>query len=73
MHAPPMAATTGLPLASTVRITVPSVGSAVALGVFEFADVGTTRDALPAPMRTMAATAAPAFAAMPATMPARVA
>ena len=74
MHAPPIAATTGLPLASTVRITLLNVGSAVALGVLNSRMSAPPENALPAPMSTMAATAASAFArAMPAAMPARVA
>ena len=74
MHAPPMAATTGFPLASTVRITVFNAGSAVDAGVLNSRMSAPPENALPAPISTMLETAESAFArSIPDTMALRVA
>ena len=62
MHVAAIAATTGLPLASTVRITASSVGSAVDLGVLNSRMSAPPENALPAPMSTMTSIAGSAFA-----------
>ena len=57
MQVPAIAATTGLALASTMRITVLSVGSSVAFGVPNSRTSAPAEKSLPAPAITMARTA----------------
>ncbi|MNL78101.1 hypothetical protein D3C87_2044170 [compost metagenome] len=67
------AATTGLDEPSSTRITECSVGSCMALGVLNSRMSAPPEKALPAPVMTMALTAASSSArVMPSTMPSRV-
>jgi len=69
MQAPPMAATTGLGLASTISITVCKLGSANALGVPNSLMSAPPEKARSEPIRTTAWTLLSARAAsMPATI-----
>ena len=72
MQTPPMAAITGLPAASTTRIAVRSVGSAMAFGVLNSRMSAPPEKTLPAPISTIAFTAGSASArSTPATSPER--
>ena len=62
MHTPLIAATTGLALSSSARITERSAGSALAFGVLNSRMSAPPENALPAPVTTIASHAASAFA-----------
>ena len=68
MHVPLIAAITGFALASAFSISVRSVGSASAFGVLNSRMSAPPENALPAPVMTIAFTAASALArSMPST------
>ncbi len=74
MHAPVIAATTGLALASTMRITVLSVGSALAFGVLNSRMSAPPEKSSFLPMMMIASTAGSSCArSMPATSAERTA
>ncbi len=73
MQTPLIAATTGFPLPSATRITVCSVGSALAFGVLNSRMSAPPEKALPLPTMTMASQPASALAlSIPATTSLRV-
>ena len=73
MQTPLIAAIVGLPLSSSARITVRSVGSADTFGVLNSRMSAPPENALPPPVITIASHAASALArSSPATTPLRV-